>query len=100
MGDNNEGDQSLSSLNISDFSAMAPVSIPVKMPSPRSKTAPKFDGTNLREFLSEYDMHAKAAMLTSEDKGKLLMSYLSKKVKRTVEDLPEFRDGEWKKIIS
>ena len=88
-------DKSLDSISTGEMLAFPnqPVTMPIKMPSPRSKTAPRFDGKKLREFLNEYEIHAKAAMLTEDEKSKLLMSYLSTKVKRTVEDLPKFKKG-------
>ena len=98
-GDSSEGNQSIGSISLSDYTTMAPVNIPVKMPSPRSKTAPRFNGKNLTEFVNEYNIHAKAAMLDKEEKAKLLMSYLSTKIKRTVEDLPEFKANEWDKML-
>ena len=78
---------------------MTPVNLPVKMPSPRSKTAPRFNGKNLTEFINEYEIHAKAAMLEKDEKAKLLMSYLSMKIRHTVEDLPEFKAKNWDKMV-
>ena len=76
-----------------------PLNMPVKMPSPRLKTAPRFKGKNLSEFINEFKINTKAAMLIESEMAKLILSYLSTKVKRMVEDLPEFKEGNWKNIV-
>ena len=98
-GNSSKGNQSIGTISLSDISSMAPVSIPSKILSPQSKTALRFSGKNLTEFLNEFKIHAKAAMLDKEERAKLLMSYLSTKIKRTVEDLPKFKNHEWDKML-
>ena len=85
--------------NSGESSVFTPLNMPIKMPSPRSKTTPWFKGKNLSKFINKFKINAKAAMLTEAEMAKLIVSYLSTKVKRTVEDLPEFKEGNWKNIV-
>ncbi|KAJ3905238.1 hypothetical protein F5879DRAFT_781791, partial [Lentinula edodes] len=71
------------------------------MPAPGSTRAPtKFRGKNaeLREFLEEFDSHAKAQELTDKERVHAVLKYVDGQTKRYWKTLDGYGEKDWNKM--
>ena len=69
------------------------------MPQPKSRSAPRFKGKKVGEFLEDFNALADAARLTSIQKGSVFARYLSSKVRLVVDSLPEFQSKDFDGMV-
>ena len=75
----------------SPFASMTPA----RMPGPRSRDAPRFEGRKLTRFLEEFEVLAAAADLKDKQKCEYLLRYCRGEAEEFVESLEEYVTRNW-----
>jgi hypothetical protein len=67
----------------------------IRMPGPRSRDAPRFEGRKLKRFLDEFEVLSNAADLTDKQKCEYLLRYCRGEAEEFVESLQEYEERNW-----
>ncbi|KAH9924963.1 uncharacterized protein BXZ73DRAFT_103338 [Epithele typhae] len=66
-----------------------------KMPPPRAKTAPRFKGRNVKDFLFELETIAESVGAKREDLPKCVLSYCESDIRNRLAGEPAFKGTNW-----
>lgn len=70
-----------------------------QLPNPRVKGAPRFRGKNLLRFLADYETAAAEGHWTELEKCTRLVGYCDSNTQDLIEDVPSYRQGDWKGLV-
>ena len=76
------------------------VTLVMRMLGPRSHEAPCFKGKKLKKFLHKFELLAKGARITDEQKCEYVVMYCKEKEAKFIQTLPGFKEGEWETLRS